>query len=502
MYDKFRINIIDEQRGNARMSYLGLDLGTSGLRALLVDDQGAPIGSTERDYPLSHPHPGWSEQSPTDWIAALDSAVKELRATHPQFAALRGIGVAGQMHGATLLDADDTVLRPCILWNDSRSHAEATVLDQAPNVRRLSGNIVFPGFTAPKLEWVRTHEPEIYDRIAKVLLPAGYLNLYLTGEHVSDMSDSAGTSWLDVGERTWSGELLTTGHMRLDQMPRLVEGTEAAGTLRPELAKRWGVSARVVVAGGAGDNAAAACGIGAMNEGQGFVSLGTSGVLLAARDGYAPAPETALHTFCHAVPGRWYQMGVMLSATDSLNWFSRITGSKPADLTAELGPTTQAPSGVKFQPYLSGERTPHNDANVRGNFAGLGAATSRCDMTRAILEGVAFGLRDSFEALRSTNAHFDELIAIGGGTRSIYWLSVIATALDIPIRVPSSGEFGAALGAARLGMVAAENAEVTQVMTPPRLAEPIMPVQHLRHAYEDAYSKFRAAYAWQKEAPY
>lgn len=341
------------------MSYLGLDLGTSGLRALLTDENGTPIGATERHYPLSHPHSGWSEQAPADWIAALDSAVEELRTTFPEFKSLRGIGVAGQMHGATLLDHNDTVLRPCILWNDSRSHLEAAELDQTPNIRELSGNIVFPGFTAPKLEWVRKHEPDIFDRVAKVLLPAGYLNLYLTGEHVADMSDSAGTSWLDVGRRVWSDELLGSSHMRRDQMPRLVEGTEAAGTLRPALAQTWGVSSNVVVAGGAGDNAAAACGIGAMNEGQGFVSLGTSGVLLAARDGYAPAPETAVHTFCHAIPGRWYQMGVMLSATDSLNWFSRITGAKPAELTAELGPDLSGPVQCGSSPICraSGPRT-------------------------------------------------------------------------------------------------------------------------------------------------
>lgn len=483
------------------MSYLGLDLGTSGLRALLVDGQGQPIGATERDYPLSHPHAGWSEQDPADWIAALDSAVEELRATYPQFADLRGIGVAGQMHGATLLDASDTVLRPCILWNDSRSHAEAAALDRTEKVRDLSGNIVFPGFTAPKLEWVRTHEPEIFERIAKVLLPAAYLNLYLTGDHVADMSDSAGTSWLDVGQRCWSDDLLALGHMRRDQMPRLVEGTEAAGTLRPALAQRWGLPNTVTVAGGAGDNAAAACGIGALNEGQGFVSLGTSGVLLAARDGYAPAPETAVHTFCHAVPGRWYQMGVMLSATASLNWFSRITGCKPADLTAELGPDLHRPGAVRFLPYLSGERTPHNDSTARGLFSGLGSGTGRTEMTRAILEGVAFGLRDSFEALRATHASLDELIAIGGGTRSPYWLRLIATVLDTPLRLPESSEFGAALGAARLAMVATGQGDEESVMTPPHLSAPILPVPEARAAFDEAYGSFRQAYPWQASRP-
>lgn len=481
------------------MSYLGIDLGTSGLRVLLLDEVGRPLSSTERSYPVSHPRSGWSEQDPADWITALDGAVEEMRATQPEFVALRGIGVAGQMHGATLLDAEDKVLRPCILWNDTRSQHEAARLDAIPQVRELSGNIVFPGFTAPKLEWVRAHEPEIFARVAKVLLPAAYLNLYLTGEHVADMSDSAGTSWLDTGERDWSDILLGVGHMRKDQMPRLVEGSQAAGELRIDLVNRWGLSGPVTVAGGGGDNAAAACGIGALQEGQGFVSLGTSGVLLMARDGYRPAPETALHTFCHAVPGRWYQMGVMLSATDSLNWLSRVTSVKPSELTAEVGDDLRAPGSVRFLPYLSGERTPHNDSVIRASFSGIGANCERKDLTRAVLEGVAFGLRDSFEALKTTGARPGRLMAIGGGTRSRYWLRLIATALDVPLALPAGGEFGAALGAARLGLVAATGAGLEDVMTPPKLSVEIAPEEPLRGEFDDAYARFRAAYRATRE---
>ena len=476
------------------MAFLGIDLGTSGLRALLVDETGAPIGSTERPYDVSHPHPGWSEQDPGTWITALDDAIAEMRQSHPEVADIRGIGVAGHMHGATLLDENDHVLRPCILWNDTRSHAEAAALDATEGVRDLSGNIVFPGFTAPKLAWVGAHEPEIFARIAKVLLPAAYLNLHLTGDHVADMSDSAGTSWLDVGKRDWSNRLLDAGGMRMDQMPRLVEGSGQAGVLRPELAQRWGIGHEVIVAGGAGDNAAAACGIGALNEGQGFVSLGTSGVILAARDGYRPAPETAVHTFCHAVPGRWYQMGVMLSATDSLNWLASITGQSPADMTKALGDDLKGPGPVRFLPYLSGERTPHNDAEVRGSFTGLSAATGKEDLTRAVLEGVAFGLKDSLEALSQTGASFDQLIAIGGGTGSRYWLKLIATVLDVPLVLPAGGEFGAALGAARLGMAAATKADPDAIMTAPALRERIDPDPNKTQSFGDAYSAFRTAY--------
>ncbi|WP_239520776.1 xylulokinase [Pseudooceanicola aestuarii] len=481
-------------------TYLGIDLGTSGLRALLVDGDSRPIGAAEAHYTSDAPAPGWSEQDPARWITALDQAIDQLRARHPEFAALRGIGVAGHMHGATLLDSADEVLRPCILWNDTRAHAEAASLDSAERVRDLSGNIVFPGFTAPKLAWVATHEPAIFERVARVLLPAAYLNLHLTGQHVCDMSDAAGTAWLDVGGRDWSGDLLAAGGMRRDQMPALVEGAAPAGTLRPELAARWGLKDTVTVAGGAGDNAAAACGIGALAEGAGFVSLGTSGVLLAARDGYAPAPATAVHTFCHAVPGRWYQMGVMLSATDSLNWLARITGQSPAQLTAGLDERLEAPGPVRFLPYLSGERTPHNDAAIRGALTGLGIATDRAAVTRAILEGVALGLRDSAEALKATGARMDRLFAIGGGAASRYWVKLLATVLDLPLHLPAGGEFGAALGAARLGLCAATGAAPEDVMTPPDTGEVIEPVTEMVPVFDAEYARFRAAYPLIRQA--
>ena len=476
------------------MSYLGLDLGTSGLRALLVTDDGIVVGSAERAYDSEHKHSGWSEQDPAHWIAALEGAVDELRTSFPAFTGLRGVAVAGHMHGATLLDEAGDVIRPCILWNDTRAHAEARKLDETPGVRDLSGNIVFPGFTAPKLLWVKAHEPENFARIAKVLLPAAFLNHYLTGDTFADMSDSAGTSWLDVSERDWSEALLLAGQMRLDQMPRLVEGCEAAGNLRPDLAARWGVGKDVIVAGGAGDNAAAACGIGALNDGDGFLSLGTSGVLLAARDGFHPDPASALHTFCHAVPGRWYQMGVMLSATDSLNWLAQITGKASADLTSDLGDTLEPPGRVQFLPYLSGERTPHNDAAIRGSFTGLGKDTTQGNLTRAVLEGVAFGLRDSYQALVNAGTHFDRLIAIGGGTRSRYWVKLIATALNVPLELPSDSEFGAALGAARLAQIAEQNAAPEAVLKAPKTGERIEPEAKLRPDFDQAYERFRAAY--------
>lgn len=479
------------------MSYLGIDLGTSGLRALLVSDEGKPICSAEQHFGVSQPHFGWSEQNPGDWIAALNEAISDLQSQSDDFKSIRGIGVAGHMHGATLLDKKGDVLRPCILWNDTRSYQEAEVLDSTQGVRELSGNIVFPGFTAPKLEWVRLNETKIFDQVSKVLLPAAYINYYLTGDFFSDMSDSSGTSWLDVGNRDWSKQLLDAGHMRLEQMPRLVEGSERGGTLKPNLKSKWGIETEVSIAGGAGDNAAAACGIGALDDGQGFVSLGTSGVILVAREKYTSNPESAVHTFCHAVPERWYQMGVMLSATDSLNWLSRIVNANPAALTEELGGNLTAPGRELFLPYLSGERTPHNDANIRASFSGLSIDTSREDITKCVLEGVAFGLKDSLEALKGTDAKIEGLSVIGGGSSSEYWVKLIATVFGIPLRKPAGSEFGAALGAARLGMCSANGENPLHIMPVPEFSDEIEPSHTLVSQFEDAYAAFCNAYKTQ-----
>ncbi|TFL16111.1 xylulokinase [Jannaschia formosa] len=473
--------------------YLGLDLGTSGLKALLVDAEGTVQGTAEAGYENPHPRTGWSEQDPADWVAACEAVLDRLAAAHPrEMAALRGIGLSGHMHGATLLGADDSVLRPCILWNDTRSAEEAAALDATPGIREATGNIVFPGFTAPKLLWVERHEPEVWNKVAKVLLPKDYLRLWLTGEHISDMSDSAGTAWMDVGARAWSAAALEAGHMRRDQMPALVEGSAEGGRLRAALRSRWGVEGPVVVAGGGGDNAAAACGAGCFAEGQGFVSLGTSGVLLAAKAGYAPDPASAVHTFCHAVPDTWYQMGVILSATDSLNWLSRQTGQSAADLARRLPDVAEGPGNLMFLPYLSGERTPHNDADLRGALIGLDVAHDPAALTRAVVEGVAFAMRDCLEALKGTGTELRSVLAMGGGARSRYWLEVLASTLDLPLQVPAGGEFGAALGAARLGIAAAEGGDPAAIMTPPQVAQTIEPRPDLVPRYDAAWRRYRA----------
>ncbi|UAB89888.1 xylulokinase [Ruegeria sp. SCSIO 43209] len=476
--------------------YLGLDLGTSGLRGILVDDAGSVAGSAESIILTSSSKPGWSEQSPLDWVEACKEVVSQLRAAHGNaFSALRGIGLSGHMHGATLLDANGNVLRPCILWNDTRASKEAEILDQLPGMRSSSGNIVFPGFTAPKLEWVRANEPDLFAKTAKVLLPKDYLRLWLTGDYVSDMSDSAGTSWLDVGARRWSETALEQSHMNIEQMPRLVEGSDPGGELRSELEQEWGVSGPVVIAGGAGDNAAAACGIGSTSDGAGFLSLGTSGVLLVSRDIYAPAPETAIHSFCHSVPDRWIQMGVILSATNSLNWLSRNLGQSVGDMIASLPADLDGPSEITFLPYLSGERTPHNDSAIRGAFLGVDISSETTDLTRAVMEGVAFAMRDCLEALKSTGTKPTSLLAVGGGARSRYWLKNLATVLNTPLALPRGSEFGAAIGAARLAMCAVNGANPDSVMMSPKIDTVIEPRGDLIDAFENEYQRYRQYYS-------
>lgn len=469
--------------------YLGLDIGTSGLKGLVVDAAQRIVAEATAPLSVSRPQDGWSEQTPADWIAAAEAVFSALPGD--VLRSLKGIGLSGQMHGATLLDAADNVLRPCILWNDSRAHAEAARLDADPRFRALTGNIVFPGFTAPKLLWVKTHEPEIFRRIARVLLPKDYLRLWLTGEHVAEMSDAAGTSWLDCARRDWSDELLAATDLSREQMPRLVEGSAISGRLRADLAGRFGMPPEIVVAGGGGDNAASGIGVGVVKAGQAFVSLGTSGVLFAANDGYRPDAATAVHTFCHALPATWHQMGVILSATDALNWFARLTGTDPAALTGALGPL-RAPGKTRFLPYLGGERTPLNDAAIRGGFVGLEHATDRDAATRAVLEGVTFAIRDCRDALAATGTRITRLLAVGGGSRSDYWLSAIATALGTPVSVPAAGDFGGAFGAARLAIMAATGAGA-EIAAAPALDRTIDPDPALIAAFDAGHARFRAA---------
>ena len=470
--------------------YLGLDLGTSGLKALLIDEDQTIVAEATAPLTVSRLKPSWSEQDPRHWTKAAHEALSALKAKHP-LDRVRGIGLSGQQHGATILDKAHEPLRPAILWNDTRAADEAEYLDGLPGVRESVGSIIFAGFTAPKLIWAKKHEPEVFEKAALVLLPKDYLRLWLTGEAVSEMSDASGTAWLDVPSRSWSDTLLAHCEMTRDQMPGLVEGSESSGAIRPALAEEFGIPKGVPVAGGGGDNAAAAVGMGVTETGRAFVSLGTSGVVFTSNPTFSPMPETAVHTFCHALPGKWHQMGVILSATDSLNWYSSLVGADPASLVGELG-ALQAPGRVLFMPYLGGERTPINDPRIRAAMIGLGHEADRAAGTRAVLEGVTFAVADSVDALKACGTALDMVIAVGGGSRSRYWLEAIATAIDTPIAVPTAGDYGGAFGAARLGAMAAGGGP--EFLAPPKIDHEVAPRKDLVGAFHDAHQRYRATY--------
>jgi len=391
-------------------------------------------------------------------------------------AKVRAVGLSGQMHGATLLDAQDHPLRPAILWNDGRSAEECLELERRePSSRAITGNIMMPGFTAPKLLWVARHEPDIFRRTASVLLPKDYVRLRLTGEKVSDMSDAAGTGWLDVGRREWSDAMLAATDLSRAHMPLLVEGSSPSGTLTAAAAAELGIP-RVVVAGGGGDNAASAVGLGVVRPGQAFLSLGTSGVLFVVTDRFRPNPERAAHAFCHCLPGRWHQMSVMLSAASTLDWVAQLVGATDLpQLVAQAEAHGLSRHSAIFLPYLTGERTPHNDPNCRGVFFGLRPDTTPAELTGAVLEGVALAFADGLDVLTEKSDQVGEISVTGGGARLPYWGKLIAAALRRPLTYRSGGEVGAALGAARLARLAAGEGTEEEVCTAPPVDRVVQP---------------------------
>jgi xylulokinase len=479
--------------------YLGLDLGTSALKALLLADDHRIVGTAGAALAVSRPQPLWSEQHPDQWAQALESVMAALRARHADaLAQVRAIGLSGQMHGAVLLDADHAVLRPAILWNDGRSAAECEQLARAvPRLAQIAGNLAMPGFTAPKLLWVRTHEPEVFARTARVLLPKDWLRLRLSGETVSEMSDASGTLWLDVGRRDWSDELLAATGLTRDHMPRLVEGSAVSAMLQPELAARWGLGTAhgqgIAIAGGGGDNAASAVGMGIVQAGQGFVSLGTSGVIFIAGSRFEPNPTQAVHAFCHALPGRWHQMSVMLSAASAVSWavgafgFADEAALLAAAATLDTGARGRAPL---FLPYLSGERSPHNDANAQGVLFGLTQGHGPADIAYAVVEGASFGLRDGLDTLsRPAGA----LALVGGGARSAWWSQLLADILEVPLTLGEGGEAGGALGAARLAWLA-DGGAVESVCTTPAVRRRFEPDVAAAAGHRARHARFQALY--------
>lgn len=476
--------------------YLGLDFGTSSVKGVLIDGKQKILAIASSPLKVSRPHHGWSEQNPEDWWKAANAVVKQLRKAKPKaVSAVTGIGLSGQQHGATLLDDHGKVLRPCILWNDARSFEECKdILASTPEALEITGNIPLAGYTAPKLLWVKKNEPKIFAKVAKVLLPKDYIRFRMTGDYASDMSDSAGTYWLDVSKREWSAKMLAATDLSVAQMPKLFEGTDVTGKLTAALAKAWGMPLLPVVAGGGGDNVASAIGIGAVNNGDAFVSLGTSGVMFVSNDRYSPNAGKAVHAFCHAIQGKWHQMGVILSATASLEWLAGVLKTPAPKLTATLGKKLVGPSDLLFLPYLSGERTPVADAQIRGAIIGLGHETDAKEMTHAVLDGVAFAFRDSLEALKDAGSSISRVMAVGGGTKSELWLKIIATALGVPVDLPASGEVGGAFGAARMGLMAATGASYASVCTKPKIAKTIMPDLEAKPAYDAAYARYVKLY--------
>ena len=493
----------------AHQTYVGLDIGTSSVKALLIDADQRTIAEATAPLSVSRPQPLWSEQNPDDWVEGVEASVAAIRRHAPEaFASLAGIGLSGQMHGATLLDASDKPLRPAILWNDGRSFAECDQLRaRVPDLTKRTGNIAMPGFTAPKMLWVARHEPEIAGATKRVLLPKDYVRLRLSGEAVSEMSDASGTLWLDVGKRAWDEILLQATGLTLAAMPKLVEGSEVSTYLLPAIAKAWGLERwKIPIAGGGGDNAASAVGVGATEAGSGFVSLGTSGVVFSVTNRFISLPERTLHAFCHALPHRWHGMSVMLSAASSLSWIAAALG-REKDIGALVAGAerfarskTAVQSAPVFLPYLSGERTPHNDAEATGVLAGLRSEHGADAIVYAVMEGVAFSFADAVDVLDSAGARPVRPLMVGGGARSDFWGKMISDVTGLTIDVAAGAEAGAALGAARLGMLAAGAGSVAEVCKRPPTQRSFEPDPDRAAIAEPRLRRYRALFVGERAA--
>ena len=485
------------------MYYIGIDLGTSALKLLLMDEAGQVLNEVSEAYPLEFPHPGWSQQDPADWMRALEKGMPGLLAGFDA-SLVAGLGAGGQMHGLVVLDEEDRVIRPAILWNDGRTEQETAWLNEVIGREKLSeytANIAFAGFTAPKLLWMKAHEPENFARIAKIMLPKDYINYCLTGVHATDVSDASGMLLFDVEHKCWSPEMLDICGLRMEQMARIFESYEAIGTLRPEMAADLGLPASAIVAAGAGDNAAAAVGTGTVGEGACNISLGTSGTIFISSDHFATDSHCSLHAFAHA-DGAYHLMGCMLSAASCNKWLMEdILGVQ--DYAAEQAQITEEMLGrnhVYFLPYLMGERSPINDTHARGTFTGMTMDSSRADLTLAVLEGVAFAIRDSLEVAKSLGIKIERSMICGGGARSPLWKRIMANVLNITLETPVS-EQGPGMGGAMLAMVAC--GAYPDVRTVCRelvhVADTVAPEPDLAALYEARYQCWHRIYPAMKD---
>lgn len=428
--------------------WLGIDVGTSSVKLSLVDETGAEVGAASAPLSVQNLHPYWSEQDPEAWWQAVVTAAGDLDRSH-DLSLIQGVGLSGQMHGAVLLDAADRVIRPAILWNDGRCFAEAEELAAQPWVGEMAGAPPLPGFTAPKLMWIARHEPSAFARIRRILLPKDYVGLRLHGRHVTDKSDAAGTLWLDQAARAWSDDLCAASGVDPAWLPDCVEGTEVVGGVSADAATKLGLPVGAPVVAGGGDAATGAISVGAVREGDCFLSLGTSGQLFRATDAYRPNPAEVVHAYAHCVPDTWFQMAAMLNGARPMDWFSGICGAPVGDLLAEAAAVASKDAPI-FLPFLTGERTPHGDPHIRGGFHGLADGMTRGHMMRAVLDGIAFSFTDAADALTRAGATFDRVPAIGGGARSDLLLQTIANVTGFTVTRGAGEATGAAMGAALL----------------------------------------------------
>jgi xylulokinase len=477
-------------------TYLGIDVGTSAVKAVLVDGAQAVLAEAAGPLEVQRPRPLWSEQDPEAWWTAVEDVAARLRAEAPQaFGAVKGIGLSGQMHGAVLLGEDDRPLRPAILWNDGRSFADAAALNRDhPELPSITGILAMPGFTAPKLVWLARREPEVIAALRTVLLPKDFVRLRLTGERITEMSDAAGTWWLDEAARDWSDAALAATGLARRHMPGLVEGSDGGGTLRPELAQRWGLPPGILVAGGAGDAAAGAVGLGALADGASFLSLGTSGQLFVTTSTYRPAPEALVHAYAHAVPGRWFQMAAMLNGASVMAFMADLLGAGIADLLGQAEAAYRGPADLLVLPYLTGERTPHNDPHARGVIFGLTPETGREALMQAALEGIAFSFADATRSLEQSGTRIPQAGVIGGGARSRLLIRILASVLRIPLTRYRGADKGPAFGAARLARLAVTGEPVEAVCTLPPVLDVTEPDPLLADAYAGRLEAFRRLY--------
>ncbi len=483
------------------MLYIGVDLGTSAVKLLLMDSEGKIQNIVSKEYPLYFPHPGWSEQKPEDWFTQSMEGIKELTGGCDK-SEVAGISFGGQMHGLVALDKDDKVIRPAILWNDGRTGEETDYLNQAVGKVRLSeytANIAFAGFTAPKILWMKKHEPENFEKICKIMLPKDYLAYCLSGSFCTDVSDASGMLLMDVKNRCWSDEMLKICGITKEQLPRLYESYEVVGNLKPEIAEELGLSADVKVIAGAGDNAAAAVGTGTVGDGMCNISLGTSGTIFISSKTFGVDQNNALHSFAHA-DGHYHLMGCMLSAASCNKWWNEDI-LKTKDFAAEQANITKlGENQVFYLPYLMGERSPHNNPDARAMFIGMSMDTTREDMTQAVLEGVTFGLRDSLEVAKSLGIKIERTKICGGGAKSPLWKKILANIMNLKVDVIESEE-GPALGGAMLAAVGCgEYPDVETIAEKVvKVVDTVEPEPELVEKYEERYQKFRKIYPTVKE---